>query len=204
MTRPPLVATTLCTILVMACLLQAAGTSHAASGGTPCSGTSLQYTLTCYPPDQVRKAERLLPVAPIDPSRAVAKITGLSLAQVVAAKRLLPKPRRRVVLLEFDYGSFPAGSQGIPNPSPPTPKWVVVNEFAEHWAGVKGVMVSRGYSQTVTSGTVTSAVAYNWELRTNLPGHKLAVFITTNQDEATIRQIGRELIREAKQKGTRA
>jgi len=62
MTRPVLGAATLCTIRVMACLLQAPGTLHAASGGTLCSETSLHYTLACYPPDQVRNAERLLPV----------------------------------------------------------------------------------------------------------------------------------------------
>lgn len=161
-----------------------------------CSFPAPTYTSTCYPPDQVKRVDRLLKVPPIDPTRAVAKLTGLPLTEVVASKRLLPTPSRRVVLLTWVYGTV---LPGVPDPSPPLPKWVIVEEFAMHFKGLKGVQVGQSAGPEGPPGSVRV-----WQLQANLPRKSLAMAIQTNEDQATIRHIGRELIKESKQKGHQA
>jgi hypothetical protein len=169
-----------------------------ASAGSLCDAPGFSYTTMCYPPDRVKQVDRLLKVPALDPTRAVGKVTGLPLTEVAASKRVLPTPTRRVVVLSWLYGTFPPGSVGVPEPSPPLPKWAVVDEFATPFRGLKGVVVDQAPGTDGLPGSVP-----DWELQENLTHRSLGIQILTNEDRATTRRIGREIMKEAKQKGTK-
>ena len=168
-----------------ACLLQVAGHPFADSVAATCPGLpSLQYEVVCYAPSQVAKAERRFSGRALDPSGAVRRYTGLSLTLVSTGRRILPKRSRAVTLLEFDYGTPPEGFPTTPTPSAGVPKWVTVTELAPPFQKVKGMVVMRAGTQGAT-----------WQLTEDLPHHNVAIFIVTNEDRATIRHIGRTLLR---------
>jgi len=128
--------------------------ASSASAGSLCGAPAPSYTSMCYPPDQVKQVDRLLKVPALDPTRAVGKITGLPLTEVAASKRVLPTPTRRVVVLTWLYGIFPPGSIGVPDLSPPLLKWVVVEEFATPFKGLKGVRVEQSTGPEGPPGSV--------------------------------------------------
>jgi hypothetical protein len=158
-----------------------------------CPYPSMQYTLTCYPPNQKRTAERLLRHPAVDPSAAVRRVTGLPLTLITAARRLLPTPGRHVTLLAFDYGTVPQNTD-FPDPSVPVTAWVEVTEMARLAKGVKGMQLTRGYQCTgsTTGGATTCGFGY-WTLAENLPAHHLSAVITTSLSKATLRRIGQAI-----------
>jgi hypothetical protein len=163
-----------------------------AADGSVCP-PSAQYELTCLPPNQLKHAESLFSRRSINLSKAVVQITGLKLSRVILAKRVVPKREHSFALLELDYGTFPPGSAGYPDPSPPTPEWLVVIESVKPYDSISGVVVSRGYSQTVVQGTVTSTVEGNWELWENLKLSGFGIHIISNIGEVAVRQTGRSI-----------
>jgi len=168
-----------------ACLLQIAGHPFAHSVAATCAGLpSLQYEVVCYAPSQAAKAERRFAGHALEPSGAVKTYTGLSLTLVSTGRRILPKRGHTVTLLEFDYGTLPEGYPTTPTPTVGQPRWVTVTELAPPFQKVKGMVVMQGQTQGAA-----------WQLTEDLPHHKVAIFIVTNEDKATIRHIGRTLLR---------
>jgi hypothetical protein len=167
--------------------------SSASPSTTPCTLVSVASTLTCYPPASIVRILPQLRGAAIDPSPAVARVTGLPLTQLATSRRLLPTPSTRVTALTFVYGQLPP-SGGPEDPSPAMPKWLLIDEHPGRLRGVHGVTVSRAISiGNVTPTPTTPPLVHIWTMFENLPYRCLNITAESNENKGVMRSLGQML-----------
>ena len=149
---------------------------------------------SCYGSSDLRKAERQLSFRAFKPTRVVMLDTGLNLSQEIVMKGTWARPLRRGNEIFFVFGS--SATQLFPYPSPPNPKWLVVDE-----GHPKGKPSQQGF--TVTGGEVNTApdvtgtvVPWSnpWTISGSLPHHHITFIIRSNEDRSTTERIATELV----------
>lgn len=143
------------------------GTPAAHAAGRACF---TEYHATCYAPAQVSKAERVMAVSPVNPTRAVSRAVHLPLVQVVIERAGGPDGRARIIY--YSYGIAVALDRPMLRTTRPAMfvAELVLPKIGPH-SGVKP-----------QPGTIPSVLA-------NFPHRKLALLVGGHFPLHTLRQI---------------
>lgn len=174
-------------LLVAVCLPAASITA----APVPCMVTSYGGMDRCFAPDDVRIAAQRLPWLVVDPTTGVGRVAGLPLTQVDvsygsglirAGQKLTPEA------ITYFYGRLPKGN-GIPMPSPPRPKWMVVNEnhgATFYWG--TGVDRITGSSCSPKGGCEQWHGV--WTVTSGIPARAMTIMAEGNESKAVVWAVG--------------
>jgi hypothetical protein len=142
------------------------------AAGRPCFA---QLHARCFAPAEVASAERSMDVPPVDPSRAVLRLTHLSLIQAVVERPAAPGAKANVIA--YSYGATVA----LDRPLPAGSRALLVTEFVLP-KPVPGAAVK---SQP---GTIPSVLA-------TFPHRRLALLVAGRISPKTLRSIALRVLR---------
>lgn len=137
----------------------------------------------CLPAAEVRRAERLMPVPPVNPSQIVSGRVHLRLNQVVISRA--PSGAARAILYVFGHVSATGGIIDVPAPA--RPKYVVVEEYVD---------VSGRAGMTLTNDAPGHPFG-PWDLRARLDGTTLRMILTADFKRQVVKGLGTAVLRES-------
>jgi len=149
-----------------------------ATAGTPrrvslCDGLHVDATPRCYPPSQVGKAERQMPVRVVSPRGLVWRVTGLRLHEVDVDSG---------AAMDYLFGRLTADRSGIPDYGSTRFRYMVVREIAGHMTFGRAVVYrTQGEAQ--------------WHFAANVPGRDLALHIFTNVGRTAVARVGYAMLK---------
>jgi hypothetical protein len=148
---------------------------------------------TCYWPDELEIAEGLLPFTPVTPCDIVRHYTHLSLTQVLLKTGAGPNLGKPIRSITYIFGTIPGKGGGIPEPAPPEPRLVVVEELPGPWH--QGPALDRTAYHPQMPGAAEQSLVYGtWRFCATLPSGSEHLVVIANVDPETIESIGRTMV----------
>lgn len=131
---------------------------------------SLEGTIHCYPPTQVRFAEAQSPVPVVPPQRVVPRITGLHLTLVSVFTYVTHDTG-------YLFGRVSTNAHGLPNTESSRTPFMVVRETVGHEPR-PGLFVTRSVRHTAGGNLPRPITTYGpWEVSANFPTRNLSLYV---------------------------